>query len=143
MLFQRYTHLVDDALANLTPSRETCRWIMEGEDVQLLALLQAAYVPRVQHFGKLVKVHILNNVQNGRCQEDCGYCSQSKDSDAPIQAYPMKTDEQIFAEAERPPRTVHHDIAWCSRVAARRWNAPKNSPDSSKVSKTSIPWKFA
>ncbi|HAI14376.1 MAG TPA: biotin synthase BioB [Phycisphaerales bacterium] len=101
MMFQRYTHLVDDALAGLAPSRETARWIMDGEDVQLLALLQAAYVPRVQHFGKLVKVHILNNVQNGRCQEDCGYCSQSKDSDAPIEAYPMKTDEQIFAEAEQ------------------------------------------
>lgn len=99
-MFQRYTNLVDAAVANLAPSRETCKWIMEGEDVQLLALLQAAYVPREKYFGKLVKVHILNNVQNGRCQEDCAYCSQSKDSDAPVEAYPMKTDEQIFAEAE-------------------------------------------
>ncbi|MBL4702007.1 MAG: hypothetical protein JKX85_12190 [Phycisphaeraceae bacterium] len=87
-MFHRYWNLVDDALVGMAPSRETCQWIMEGPDVQLLALLQAAYVPREKHFGKLVKVHILNNVQNGRCQEDCGYCSQSKDSDAPIEAYP-------------------------------------------------------
>jgi biotin synthase len=45
-------------------------------------------------------VHILNNVQSGHCREDCGYCAQSKNSTAPIRKYPMKSDEEIFAEAE-------------------------------------------
>jgi biotin synthase len=45
-------------------------------------------------------VHILNNVQSGHCGEDCGYCAQSKSSSAPIHKYPMKSDEEIFAEAE-------------------------------------------
>ena len=47
---------------------------------------------------------ILNNVQNGLCPEDCGYCSQSKDSAAPIRKYPLKTRDEILAEAERAAR---------------------------------------
>ena len=31
--------------------------------------------------ARKVMVHVLNNVQNGLCAEDCGYCSQNKDSD--------------------------------------------------------------
>ena len=49
-------------------------------------------------------VHVLNNVQNGLCPEDCGYCSQSRDSKAAIRKYPMKSDEEILAEAERAAR---------------------------------------
>jgi biotin synthase len=46
-------------------------------------------------------VHILNNVQSGLCPEDCGYCSQSRDSNAAIRKYPLKSDDEILAEAER------------------------------------------
>ena len=45
-------------------------------------------------------VHVLNNVQNGLCPEDCGYCSQSRDSKAAIRKYAMKRDDEILAEAE-------------------------------------------
>jgi biotin synthase len=45
-------------------------------------------------------VHVLNNVQNGLCPEDCGYCSQSKNSESGIRKYPLKSDEEIFAAAE-------------------------------------------
>ncbi|MEE3331234.1 MAG: biotin synthase BioB, partial [Myxococcota bacterium] len=69
-------------------------------DFELLTLLHAAFEPRRQHFGRKVMVHVLNNVQNGLCPEDCGYCSQNKDSSAPIRKYAMKSDDEILAEAE-------------------------------------------
>jgi biotin synthase len=46
-------------------------------------------------------VHVLNNVQNGLCPEDCGYCSQSKRSDSAIRKYPMKSEGEILEEAAR------------------------------------------
>jgi len=46
-----------------------------------------------------VQVHVLNNVQNGACPEDCGYCGQAKTSDAPIAAYKLKSREEILDEA--------------------------------------------
>ncbi len=96
-----YLDLAELALAGSAPSVERARWILEGEDVSLLPLLDAAFKVREKHFGREVMVHVLNNVQNGLCPEDCGYCSQNKDSEAPIRKYAMKSDEEIFAEAEK------------------------------------------
>lgn len=95
-----YHSLASRALENIPPTASEARWILDGEDVELLPLLQAAFEPRRRHFGRKVMVHILNNVQNGLCPEDCGYCSQSRDSEAPIRKYAMKSDEEILAEAE-------------------------------------------
>jgi biotin synthase len=99
-LFETYSRLASRALRQQPPTRPESLWILDSTDVELLPLLQAAYVPREHHFGRTVMVHILNNVQSGHCGEDCGYCSQSKSSTAPIRKYPMKGDEEIFAEAE-------------------------------------------
>jgi biotin synthase len=96
----RYQALVRNALAGNAPSEEDALWILDGEDVELLPLLQAAFELRRRAFGNKVMVHVLNNVQNGLCPEDCGYCSQNKDSAAAIRKYAMKSDEAILAEAE-------------------------------------------
>jgi biotin synthase len=103
-LFQRYSDLTARALRDEPPSQSDALWILDGEDVELLPLLHAAFEPRRRHFGRRVKVHVLNNVQSGLCAEDCGYCSQSRDSSAAIRTYPMKSDEEILAEAERAAR---------------------------------------
>jgi len=103
-LFQRYADLAERALRDETPSEAEAAWILDGPDVQLLPLLQAAFVPRERHFGRRVMVHVLNNVQNGLCPEDCGYCAQNRDSEAAIRKYAMKGDEEILAEAEAAAR---------------------------------------
>jgi len=100
-VFDRYARLAERALRDDPPTEAECLGILDGPDVALLPLLHAAFVPRQRHFGRRVMVHVLNNVQNGLCPEDCGYCSQSKRSDAAIRKYPMKSEEQILAEAAR------------------------------------------
>lgn len=99
-MFETYSRLAERALADEPPSTDEALWILEGEDVALLPLLHAAYLPRERHFGRRVMVHVLNNVQNGLCPEDCGYCSQSRDSSAAIRKYPMKKEAEIMAEAD-------------------------------------------
>jgi biotin synthase len=101
----RYEKLARNALAGIAPSEAEALWILDAPDVGLLPLLQAAYQPRRRAFGRKVMVHVLNNVQNGLCPEDCGYCSQNKDSDAAIRKYAMKSDEAILAEAESAARS--------------------------------------
>jgi biotin synthase len=97
----RYARLAQRALRDEPPSLEEAEWILDGEDAALLPLLHAAFAPRERHFGRRVMVHVLNNVQSGLCPEDCGYCSQSRDSSAPIRKYPMKDPARILEEAER------------------------------------------
>ncbi|MBW2540995.1 MAG: biotin synthase BioB [Deltaproteobacteria bacterium] len=103
-MFERIYRLAEQALRDEPPSRDDALWILDGQDVDLLPLLHAAYLPRERHFGRKVMVQILNNIQNGLCPEDCGYCSQSSDSEAAIRKYPIKSDEEIFAAAEHAAR---------------------------------------
>jgi biotin synthase len=103
-VLETYDQLAKRALCDEIPSEEQALWILDGPDVQLLPLLQAAFVPREAHFGRRVMVHVLNNVQNGLCPEDCGYCSQSRDSHAAIRKYAMKSEAEILAEADAAAR---------------------------------------
>jgi biotin synthase len=48
-----------------------------------------------------VRVHVLNYAQNTRCPEDCGYCSQSAISDAPLRPYAWKPRAELIEEARR------------------------------------------
>ncbi len=103
-MFERYERLAERALAGEAPSEQDALWVLGGDDVALLPLLHAAFAPREKHWGRAVQVHVLNNVQNGLCPEDCGYCSQSRDSSAAIRKYPMKSEDEILAEAEAAAR---------------------------------------
>ena len=93
--------LAERALRDEPPGEEEARRLLDGEDCELLPLLQAAFVPRQRYFGRRVMVHVLNNVQNGLCPEDCGYCSQSRDSKAELRKYPMKQENEILEGAAR------------------------------------------
>jgi len=101
----RYRVLARNSLAGIAPSGTEALWILDGSDVELLPLLHAAFEPRRRAFGRKVMVHVLNNVQNGLCPEDCGYCSQNKDSESAIRKYAMKSGGAILAEAESAVRS--------------------------------------
>lgn len=93
--------LVERSLAGETIGDEACLRVLADPEVELLPLLDAAFQVRKAHWGRDVQVHILNDVQNGMCPEDCAYCAQAKTSAADIMEYPVKSDEEILAEAKR------------------------------------------
>ena len=69
---------------NCSPERKASRYC-KTSDSRLLELLQAAFRVRERYFGKTVRLQMLLNAKSGACQEDCGYCSQSAVSTAPIE----------------------------------------------------------
>lgn len=92
--------LVSSALEGAEPSDSDCERMLLDSDVDLMPLLNAAYAVRKARWGKTVQVHILNNAANGKCPEDCSYCTQGKNSSVDIEEYPMKSAEEIMAEAK-------------------------------------------
>ncbi len=88
-----------DSLAGRLLSREDAKLILADPQVDLLRLLAAAGDVRMATFGRSVKLHQIDNIKNGLCPEDCGYCSQSRVSEAPVRAYRMKSEDEIVAEA--------------------------------------------
>ncbi len=103
-----YQNLADRALSDGVPTDAELEKLLADPAVELLPLLNAAYAVRRAHFGKTVQVHILNNAQNGRCPEDCAYCTQAKTSEAGIEPYAMKPAEEVLAEAERAYKAGAH-----------------------------------
>lgn len=79
--------------------REEARRFLQGE-LPLYDLFARAAHAREKFFGRVVRIHILDNIQNGRCAEDCGYCAQRRLAESGVQEYPMKTAEEIFADAQ-------------------------------------------
>jgi biotin synthase len=96
----------------------TCASLLTDKSVKLMPLLNAAYTVREHFHGKTVTVHIINNVSNGLCSEDCNYCPQSKSSKAEIVEYSEKSKEEILAEAKQAYEAGAY--RYCMVYAGRR-----------------------
>ncbi len=94
-----YEKWVKTALDGENFSRVDAVTILEDSGVDILHLAAAAGEVRMASFGKKVMIHQINNIQNGLCPEDCGYCGQSKISQAPLNKYAMKDEDEIVREA--------------------------------------------
>jgi len=93
--------LAEKSLQGEELTREEALAVLNWPDDEILPLLQAAFQVRQEYFGKTVKLNFLLNVQSGICPEDCGYCSQSRISDAPVDKYKLMGAEAILEAAER------------------------------------------
>lgn len=97
----RWHSLADKVLQGETLSREDALAVLGSDDDELLDLLAATYRVRKHHFGKTVHLYYLRNAKSGLCPEDCTYCSQSKDSTAPIEKYVMQNEEKLLEGARQ------------------------------------------
>lgn len=75
--------------------------ILQTEDEEILPLMHGAYEVRKHYFENKVKLNMILSTKTGYCPENCGYCSQSIDSTAPIEKYTMMSKEEIVAGATR------------------------------------------
>ena len=106
-----------DVLSGRPIDREEAEAVLASPDVQILDLLAATYRVRHHFFGDTVQLFFLMNAKSGLCPEDCGYCSQSKVSEAEIPRYNLlsvpKLMEAAKLAAERQSKT------FCIVISAR------------------------
>ncbi len=93
------------------------RAILQSPDTELPDLLAAAFRLREAAFGRTVQLYFLMNAKSGLCPEDCGYCSQSKVSDAEIPRYNLLNREKLLDGA----RVAHErgSKTYCMVISAR------------------------
>lgn len=87
------------AIHNEMLTREEALHVLQAQDDELLPLLHAAFQVRRHFFGKKVKLNMILNAKSGLCPEDCGYCSQSIVSNAPVAKYTLLDKETLLAGA--------------------------------------------
>ena len=113
----KWQAMAERVLAGGALDRDEARAILESSDLELLDVLAAAWRVRHHHFGNSVQLFFLMNAKSGLCPEDCGYCSQSKVSDAEIPRYNLlsapKLLEAAKLAAERQSKT------FCIVISAR------------------------
>jgi len=73
--------------------------VLEADNDEILPLLQAAFKVRKHFYGKKVKLNMIINAKSGLCPEDCGYCSQSIVSTAPVKKYSLLDKDTLLAGA--------------------------------------------
>ena len=113
----RWHEMAARSLAGEVLGRDDARAILESSDDDLLDVLAAAYAVRRQFFGNTVQLFFLMNAKSGLCPEDCGYCSQSKVSEAEIPKYNLLSGPKLLEAAklaaERQSKT------FCIVISAR------------------------
>jgi biotin synthase len=118
------------SLAGGELSREEALEVLAWPDADLLTLVSAARKVRHAAFGKKVRLNYLLNIQSGICPEDCGYCSQSRVSDAPVEKYKLMTADEVVAAAER---AVANKAARLCMVASMRGPSDKDVGEVAKA----------
>ena len=96
----KWKELAIDVLNGKVLTNDEALEILQVPDVELLELLNGAYTIRHHFFGNKVKLNKIINTKSGLCPENCGYCSQSSISSAPIEKYRMIDKETILEGAK-------------------------------------------
>jgi biotin synthase len=110
---QLASHVLEgDALTAAQAAR-----VLNCPDEELLDLLSAAYRVRRRWFGNQVQLYFLMNAKSGLCPEDCGYCSQSKVSEADIPRYNLLSRDKLLEGARIAAE--QHARTYCIVISAR------------------------
>ena len=94
--------------------------VLACPDAELLDLLAATYRVRRHWFGNRVQLYMLMNAKSGLCPEDCGYCSQSKVSDAEIPRYNILNRDKLMDGARVAKE--RGAVTYCMVISARSPN---------------------
>lgn len=94
-----WSRLAKKALQGDLLTQEEALSVLQADDEEALPILQAAFQVRKHFYGKKVKLNMIINAKSGLCPEDCGYCSQSIVSNAPIEKYAFLDKETLIVGA--------------------------------------------
>ncbi|PFP24870.1 biotin synthase BioB [Bacillus sp. AFS073361] len=97
----KWMNLADRVLDGMDITNQEALSILECPDDDVLLLMHAAFQIRKRYYGKKVKLNMILNAKSGLCPENCGYCSQSSISTAPINSYRMVDKDTILEGAKR------------------------------------------
>src|SRR5680860_1584991 len=70
-----------------------------SDHAEIEVLVDRAWEARVENFGDSTDMCSLVNAKSGGCAEDCGFCAQSRYSDADTPMHAMMSPEQILEHA--------------------------------------------
>ncbi|MCU6707460.1 biotin synthase BioB [Paenibacillus sp. J5C_2022] len=95
-----WQELAGKALTGQRISMKEALPVIQADNSHLLPILHAAYTVRSHYYGNKVKLNMIINAKSGLCPENCGYCSQSIVSTAPVKTYSLLDKDTLLAGAK-------------------------------------------
>lgn len=95
----KWQSLAQKALNGKCLTLEEGLTVLEADNDEVLLIMQAAFTVRKHFYGKKVKLNMIINAKSGLCPEDCGYCSQSIVSTAPVNKYTLLDKDTLLSGA--------------------------------------------
>ena len=83
---------------NTSISKKEALEILNLQGNELSKLIEEAYRLRTKYKGSRVNIQLLTNVRSGNCTQNCAYCAQSRDSEAPIEKYRYVEDKKLYGD---------------------------------------------
>ena len=80
--------------------KKDARAILDAEGYDLYQAMAEAHLLRERRHGRSVNLCWIINAKSGHCDQDCGFCSQSRRSEARIDAYPLLGTDEIVGAAK-------------------------------------------
>jgi len=133
-----FSTLADKSLAGQVLTRSECSAVLKAPDSEVLHLLNETYRVRRHFCGNKVHLHVLMNAKSGLCPEDCGYCSQSRVSSAPIEKYPMVSQEKLLEEARAAKRSQAKRFCIVTSGRGASWREVEYLADSTRKIRNEI-----
>lgn len=83
---------------NTSISKNDALEILDLQGDALNKLIEEAFRLRTKYKGNRVNIQLLTNVRSGNCTQNCAYCAQSRDSEAPIEKYRYVEDKKLYGD---------------------------------------------
>jgi biotin synthase len=96
-----WDYLANRVLEGRAVTHDEARSILDAGDSHLLPILNAAFRVRERHFGRDVRIHVLQNAKSGVCPEDCSFCSQSLSASTGVERYRMQSVGELVDGARK------------------------------------------
>ncbi|TVL98947.1 MAG: biotin synthase BioB [Candidatus Brocadia sp. WS118] len=93
-------HIASQSLRNLPISRDEALYLMQINRDEIYDLFYWANQIRLRYFGHSVKTCSIVSARQGRCTEDCSFCSQSARYHTSIEEFPLADTNTILDVAK-------------------------------------------
>ena len=97
-----FQSIITQAISGIGCTPEEARFLLTFDESELLAGTQKI---REAHFGNEIQLCAIINAKSGKCDMDCTFCSQARDSKTEIDEYPLMSDEKLKGEIEKITET--------------------------------------
>lgn len=97
-----FQSIISKAISGIGCTSEEAQFLLNVDESELLAGTQQI---REAHFGNEIQLCAIINAKSGKCDMDCTFCSQARDSKTEIDEYPLMSSEVLQREIKKITET--------------------------------------